>query len=407
MSSDIAGLIEKLYPKQKLFVLGNGGLGGIIAQTLCIRFENLIDGLILVNSIHPSNNGPSNLYIDKYNNKFMNNAQFKNKIKSSKKSVSIGCVESVTIWTNDKDGDNDDDQKQMEMGKGGEMDDGEDDNDNDDSDDSVAKFFYKDYEDRKNTKFGMGSYVMECQQNKQYPFIFNTINGHIIGSLLNRPKNGILAQQNGFIKLVSTKTNVISSRINEIKPSTLILYGNRDYVIDYKSSEYLAQKLIDVEMKQVNALKDAGHLWWLTHSRQAAGIINEFLFKTERNLLTRYDVIIENIINNDQEKQLNHDEYTIVITSKSFISDKLDEYQQKYEISSSDIQMQYPLYCKFLCIMSHLGKQPLLIKILSKDKRLIGVGQCILTEATNASLIVDIINLDENNDNNDVLFKFV
>ena len=413
LTSDIAGLIEKLYPKQSIFILGNGGIGGIIAQTLCIRFEHLINGLIICNTLIPSNNGPKNLYKIKYNNKFMNNNSYKNKINkftNNNKIKTIGCVESVFLLDQNQN-DHDDD------GKEGEGDDNDDINDQ-----QIKTFFYKDYEGddnnnnlkNKNNKLSPYSYVMECQQNKQCPFILNTINGQIIGSLLNRPSNGILAQQNGFIKSISTKTNVISSRINEIKPSTLILYGNRDYVIDCQSSHHLSQKLIDVELKQINLLKNAGHLWWLTHSKESSEIINEFLFKIERNLLTRYDVIIENCIH-DQQKEINQNEYKIIIGSTSFIADKHDEYQQNYQISSNDLQqIQYPLYCKFLCILTDLGRKPLHIKIVDeKNKKLIGIGQCMLTEATNASLIIDIVNVDDNgdgngnDDNNDVLCKFV
>merc|ERR1712176_216824 len=239
--------------------------------------------------------------------------------------------------------------------------------------------------------------------NKQCPFLFNTINGHIPSSLLNRPSNGILAQQNGFIKLISTKTNVISSRINEIKQSALILYGDKDYVIPHSSSQYLAQKLVDVQSKQINALENAGHLWWLSHCKQSTEIIDQFLFKIERNLLTRYDVIIQNILKNQEgASQTNNDQYTMIVTSKSFIADENDQYQQQYQVSSNDIKMQYPLTCKFLCIMTDLARKPLEIQIKSKDKKLIGIGQCMLTEATNAELLVDILSID----NNDVLMKF-
>jgi len=98
LCSDVATLIERVCANEKVFVLGNGVLGGIIAQTLCIRFAHLVDGLILVNALLPTLNGPVNAFVAKYNKTFANNAQFRAKCKQKGDDfVSVGCVESVTL----------------------------------------------------------------------------------------------------------------------------------------------------------------------------------------------------------------------------------------------------------------------------------------------------------------------
>jgi len=418
IASDIAGLIENIAitKQRRVFVLGNGGIGGIVAMTLSIRFEHLIAGLILCNTLMPSNNGPSNVYMDKYNQKIIVNSNFRNKLRNSNESsngnqdfLTFGCVESVTLVANEEDprdydrenaqDEDDDDAKQPQ---GGEV-------DADDNVDDVESFFYKDYSVK--SKYNEYSYIIETLSgNKQYPFVFSTLDGCVPSSLLNRPYNGIMAQQNGYLKLISTSTNVISSRINEIKQSTLVLYGARDYVVTPQQTEYLAQRITDVPRRDIKLLNNAGHLWWLTHCKESAQIIDEFVFKAERDLLTRYDVVIDNV--QMLQNRENLDMYTLCICSTSFISDEQDEYPQEYEISSSDLESEHAVQCKFLCVMADLNRKALQIRLESKSKKLIGIGQCMLTEAMDAALMMDIVNVEQeenpehsNQDDDDVLMR--
>ena len=218
LSSDIAGLIEKLSFPNKVFVLGNGILGGIIAQTLAIRFEHLINGLVLVNTLVPNNNTlKQNIYLQKYN---ANYSKFKNKISELNKSENkngidyIGCVEACVL-------------RECEESKEGNL-----------CNESVTDYMYY--------KSLNKSYVMRWNNNVSFPFgPIEALPGIIPSSLCNRPKNGIMAQRNGLIKLLSTKTNVISSRISEIKQETLIICGKKDVVIPFDSSQYLHGKLIN------------------------------------------------------------------------------------------------------------------------------------------------------------------
>ncbi len=70
-------------------------------------------------------------------------------------------------------------------------------------------YYYPNQFQQNKNKYKIYSFIMECNNNNILPFgPFNTINGNMPYSLLNRPINGIMAQQNGFIKLLSTKTNV-------------------------------------------------------------------------------------------------------------------------------------------------------------------------------------------------------
>merc|ERR1712087_624263 len=121
----------------------------------------------------------------------------------------------------------------------------------------------------------MGETKMGTKYQKWFPFVLNTVNGNVISSLLHRPWQGIEAVQSALVKMLSAKTNLLSERVNEIRSPVLCVFGSEDSVVSNVCGEYLAQKLVSSEQKQVRYLSGAGHLWWLTHAQESAAMISE------------------------------------------------------------------------------------------------------------------------------------